>query len=165
MPLSGPLYSHPYVGLAMHMPRRLLPGNNERDKIVVVAEKKAFETTQKLNEFWYTTSQAIVQSTFEVQGRSLQYVQNTFQDGIETLKSNIDASQHWLQMATKTQDQQAPIPSLMESSIEAYKRNVSFLQRTIEHGAETFRSNTEVMHNLAQTLIKKTQEQLETSWS
>jgi len=147
------------------MPRQFLSGNKERDKTVVVAEKKAIETTQKLNQFWYETGQAFVQSTFEVQGRSLLYMKNTFLDGIETLKSNLEASQHWLQTANKLQNQPESIPSLMESGVETYKRNVAFLQRTFEHGVETFRGNSEVMRDLTQTLIKKAQEQQETFWS
>src|SRR2546429_9032303 len=93
---SRVLYSLPYMDLTMHMPRRFLPGNKERDKIVL--EEKTSETTQKLNKFWYETGQAVIQSSFDVQDRSIQYAQNSFIDGIETLKSHIDASQQWLHM-------------------------------------------------------------------
>lgn len=124
-----------------------------------MAEKKASETTQKVNQFWYETGQAVVQSTFDVQDRSLQYVQNSFTDGIETLKSHIEASQHWMQIGNKPQDQQEAMQSLMENGVEAYKRNVAFLQRVTEHGTETFRANAEVARDLTQTLMKRTQDQ------
>jgi len=145
------------MDLTMHMPRRFLPGNKERDKIVL--EEKTSETTQKLNKFWYETGQAVIQSSFDVQDRSIQYAQNSFIDGIETLKSHIDASQQWLHMANKQLEQQEALPSLMESGIEAYKRNVALLQRINERGTETFRTNAEVVRDLAQTVMKKAQDQ------
>src|SRR5215472_15857690 len=109
---SRVLYSFPSMGLTMHMPRRFLPGNKERDKIVIV--EKVSETTQKLNQFWYETGQAVVQSSFEVQGRSIQYAQDSFTAAIDTLKSHIDASQQWLHTANKQFEQQEVSPSLME---------------------------------------------------
>jgi hypothetical protein len=154
---SGVLYSLPYMGLTMHMPRRFLPGNKERDKIVV--EEKVSETTHKLNQFWCETGQAVVQSSFEVQNRSIQYAQNCFTDAVETLKSHIDASQQWMHMANRRNEQQEALPSLMESGIEAYKRNVALLQRITERGTETFRTNAEVVRDLAQTVMKKAQDQ------
>jgi len=132
---------------------------------VVVADKKAFETTHKASQFWADTSQAIVQYTFDVQGRSLQYVQNTFKDGIETFQGNIESFQSWLQTASNPHGQREPIPSFMESSVEAQKRYFSFLQRTVEHGTETVRSNTEGMRNLTQTVMQKLQDQQEMLWS
>jgi hypothetical protein len=154
---SRVLYSLPYMGLTMHMPRRSLPGNKERDKIVIV--EKVSETTQKLNQFWYETGQAVVQSSFDVQNRSIQYAQNSFTAGVETLKSHIDASQQWLHTANKQLEQQEALPSLMESGVEAYKRNVALLQRITEYGTETFRTNAEVVRDLAQTVMKKAQDQ------
>ncbi len=155
----------------MQMPLRLRT-KKERDKIVVVAEKRATETAQKLNEaaqklnqFWYEAGQAVVQSTFEVQGRSLTYVQDTLKDGIETLRSNIEDSEHWFQRANKPNTQQEPVPSILESGVEAYKRNMAFLQRAFEHGIDTFRGNAEIMRDLTQTLIKKAQEQQQAFWS
>lgn len=124
-----------------------------------MAEKKAAETTQKLNQFWYEAGQAVVQSTFDVQNRSLQYMQQSFTDGVETLKGQIEASQHWLQAENRPLDQQEVIPSLMESGVEACKRNLTLLQRVTEHGTETFQSNAEVVRDLTQTLIKKAQDQ------
>src|SRR5258708_1060531 len=169
---SDVLYSHPSAGLTMHMPRGLLSGNKERDKTVPekVMEKEekeikeAFKTMQKLNQSWYETYRTAVQGTFDVQYRAAQYAQSVFMDGIETLKSHIDASQHWFQTANTPRSQQESIPSLVESGMEAYKRNVTFLQRSFDHGVEAFERNTEVMRDLAQTLIKKAQEQQEMLW-
>lgn len=124
-----------------------------------MAEKKASETTQKLNQFWYEAGQAVVQSTFAIQDRSIQYAQNSFADGVETLKNHIEALQPWQKMKNMSPDQQEMIPSLMESGVEASKRNIAFLQRVTEHGTETFRANAEVMRDLVQTLMKDAQEQ------
>jgi len=165
---SEALYSLPYTSLAMHMLRGLLSENKERDKTVPenVMEKDAKETfraMKRLNQSWYETYQTVAQSTFDVQSRSVQYAQSVFKDGLETLKDHIESSQRWLQTANKRQGQE-PVPSLIESGAEAYKRNIIFLQRTVEHGGETFRSNTDVMRDLTQTLIKKAEEQRDMLW-
>ncbi|MBO0789822.1 MAG: hypothetical protein J2P36_02590 [Ktedonobacteraceae bacterium] len=130
-----------------------------------VAEKKAAETAQKLSQFWYEAGQAVVQSTFEVQGRSLQYMQNTFKDGVETLKSHIEASEHLLQRANMSQEQQDSIPSIMESGAETYKRNMNFLQRTFDGWVEVFMGNSELMRDMTQKMIDKAQEQRGMFWS
>jgi hypothetical protein len=95
-----------------------------------------------------------MQSIFAIQDCSLQYAQSSFTDGMETFKSHLETSQHWLQMG----DQQEALPSLMDSGIEMHKRNVALLQRTTEHGAEAFRKNVEVVRDLTQTLMKQTQD-------
>src|SRR5690348_6803675 len=99
--------------------------NKERDKIVAEIDKEAIETMQKLNQIWYETYQIVIESAFDVQRHSVQYVQSVFTDGVETLQSHVDASRHWLQMV-KPQDQQESIPSFVESGVEAYKRNITF---------------------------------------
>ena len=129
----------------------------ERDKIVM--EEKVSETTQKLNQFWSETGQAVVQSSFDVQNRAIQYAQDSLSDVIETLNGHIEASQQWMQMANKSPDQREALPSLMESGVEAYKRNIALLQRITERGTDTFRANAEVVRDLAQTVMKKAQDQ------
>jgi hypothetical protein len=133
---------------------------------VVVAEKKAVETTQNWNKFWYEVGLVMMEGTFEVQGRSLLYMQNTIMDGVETFKSHIEASQNWLQTANKPQEQiqQEAIPSLVGSSVDAYKRNVALWQRTLENGLSTLRGNIEVIRDMNQKVIKKVQEQQENLW-
>lgn len=132
---------------------------------MVVAEKKAVEATQKFNQFLYEAGLAVMQTTFEVQGRSFQYMQNTFMDGIGTFMSHIEGSQPWLQKVAKQQETQEDVYPLLNSGVEAYKRNIEFVQRTFEHGVETFRGNTDVMRDMAQNLMKKAQEQQETFWA
>ena len=114
---------------------------------------------QKLNQSWCETCQAVAQSTFDVQRYSIQCAHSIFTEGVETLKGHIDASRHWLQVVNKDQDKHESIPSFMESGVDAYNRNVTFLQKTFEYGVETFKNNTEIMRDLTQTLIKKAEEQ------
>jgi hypothetical protein len=128
---------------------------------VVVAERKAVETTQNWNKFWYEVGLVVVESTFEVQERSLLYMQNTFMDGVETFKSHIEVSQNWLQMANNPQEQnqQETIPSLIGSGVDAYKRNIALWQRTFENGLSMLRGNIKVMRDVNQKVIQKVQEQ------
>jgi hypothetical protein len=133
---------------------------------VVVAEKKAVETTQNWNKFWYEVGLVVAEGTFEVQRRSLLYMQNTFMDDVETFKSHLEASQNWLQTANKPQEQnqQEAIPSLIGSGVDAYKRNIALWQRTLENGLSTLRGNIEVMRDMNQKVIEKAQEQQEMLW-
>lgn len=165
------LCSLPSTGLTILCYRGLLSANKERDKTVEekVMNKLAEEALgamNRLNKSWYETYQVIAQSAFDVQDRSTQYVQSVLTDGVETLKDHVESSSRWwLRTTDRSQDQQESIPSLMENGIEASKRNALFLQRTLEHGVEAFRSNTETMRALAQTLMKKAQEQQGIWWS
>jgi len=93
----------PTAGPAMLKPRRLLLENQERDKIVL--EKETFGTIQKLNQSWYETCHTVTQSTFDMQGRSAQYVQSVLTDGIETLKGHIEITRRLLSIANKPQEQ------------------------------------------------------------
>ncbi|HET8844527.1 MAG TPA: hypothetical protein VFN35_23865 [Ktedonobacteraceae bacterium] len=123
--------------------------------------KEAFKTIQKLSQSWYEIYQAAAQSAFDVQNSTMQYAQSVFVDGAEACRSHLDA----FQKAAEPGNQQKQLPSLMENGIEAYKRNIIFLRRTLDHGAETFKRNTEIVHDLTQTLMKKAQEQHEIVWS
>jgi len=147
----------------MLKPRRLLLENQERDKIVL--EKEAFGTMQKLNQAWYETCHTVTQSTFDMQGRSVQYVQNVLTDGIETLKGHAEITRHLLSLANKPQEQQDSLQSLMEGSVEVYLRTFSYLQRTVERGGETYRGNAETIRELSEALLKKAQEQQSMLWS
>ena len=153
----------PKAGLAMLMPRRLLSENQERDKIVL--EKETFGAMQKLNQSWYETCHTVAQSTFDMQGRSVQYVQSVLTDGIETLKGHIEITRHLLTIANKPQEQQESVQSLMEGSVEVCLRTVSYVQRTVERGGETYRGNAEAMRELSEELLKKAQEQQSVLWS
>jgi len=148
----------------MLMPRRHLLENQEREKIVL--EKETFGTIQKLHQSWYETCHTVAQSTFDVQGRSAQYVQSVLTDGIETLKGHIEITRHLLSLANKPpQEQQDTIQSFVDGSTEVYLRSITYVQRTVERGGETYRGNTETMRELSEALLRKAQEQQSMLWS
>lgn len=120
---------------------------------------------QKLHQSWYETCQTVAQSTFDVQGRSAQYVQNVLTDGIETLKGHIEIARHLLSMANKPQQQQEQLQAVIEGNTEVYLRSMAYVQRTIEHGGEAYRGNAETMRELSEVLLKKAQEQQSMLWS
>jgi hypothetical protein len=120
---------------------------------------------QKINHSWYETCQTVAQSTFDMQGRAVQYAQNVMIDGIETLKGHLEITRHLLTIASKPQEQQEPLRSFMEGGVEICLRTASYLQRTVERGGETYRGNAETMRELSETLLKKAQEQQSVLWS
>jgi hypothetical protein len=130
-----------------------------------VLEKEAFGTIQRLNQSWYEAWQTVTQSTFDVQGRSVQYVQGVLTDGIEMLKGHIEITRHLLKVVNNPQEQQEAMQSVMEGSIEVSLHTFAYLQRTVERGGETYRSNAEAMRELSDLLLKKAQEQQKMLWS
>jgi len=128
-------------------------------------EKQTFGTIQKLQQSWYETCQTVAQSAFDVQGRSAQYVQNVMTDGIETLKGHIEITRQLLSMANKPQEQQDPLQALIEGGAEVSLRSMSYVQRTVERGGETYRGNAETIRDLSEALLKKAQEHQSTLWS
>jgi hypothetical protein len=142
---------------------RLQLANQERGKIVL--EKEAFGTMQKLNQSWYEACQTVTQSTFDMQGRSVQYVQNVMTDGIETLKGHIEITRHLLNEVSKPQEQQEPMRTFMEGGAEIWLRTAAYWQRAVERGGETYRDNAETMRGLSDTLLKKAREQQSMLWS
>ena len=125
---------------------------------MVVAEKQAFEATHKLSHFWFEMNQTLMRSAFDIQDRSLLYMMDTVTDGIGTMQSNIEASQRWLQTTNKSKGQQEAVPTIVDSGVDMYKRNVDFMRRSFERWGETTRANVGAVHNLTQTWIQKAQE-------
>jgi hypothetical protein len=124
---------------------------------VAVADKQAFETTHKLNQFWFEVNQTFMRSALDIQDRSLLYVLNTVTDGIGTMQSHIEASQRLLQATSKSQAPQESVPSFMSSGMDMYRRNVDFMRRAFERWTETMRANVESMQSFTQTWIQKAQ--------
>ncbi len=124
---------------------------------MVVADKQAFETTHKLNQFWFEVNQTFMRSALDIQDRSLLYVLNTVTDGIGTMQSHIEASQRLLQATSKSKEAQESVPSFMNSGMDMYRRNVDFMRRAFERWTETVRANVESMQNFTQTWIQKAQ--------
>jgi hypothetical protein len=147
----------------MLTPRRLLAENQERDKIVL--EKETFGTLQKLHQSWYDTCHTVAQSSFDVQGRSAQYLQSVMTDGIETLKGHIEITRQLLSMANKPQEQQDPLQAVIQGNAEIYLRSLSYVQRTVERGGEAYRGNAETLRELSESLLRKAQEQQSVLWS
>jgi len=68
-------------------------------------------------------------------------------------------------MANKPQEQQDPLQALIEGGAEVSLRSMSYVQRTVERGGETYRGNAETIRDLSEALLKKAQEQQSTLWS
>jgi len=128
-------------------------------------EKETFGAIQKLHQSWYDTFHTVTQSTFDVQGRSAQYMQNVLTDGIETLKGEIEIARHLLNVASKPQDQQDPLQEFINGGTEVYLRSISYVQRTVERGGEAYRGNAETIREMSESLIRTAQEQQNSFWS
>lgn len=125
-------------------------------------EKEAFQTMQKLGQSLYETYQAAVQSAFEMQNRTAQCTRTVFMDGFETMMGHIDAAPRLFQAAKQTQDQQETMPlSTMEYILDASKRNIAFMQKSINNAIDAFDRNSEIMRDLTQKSMEKTHEQQE----
>ncbi|MBE3557827.1 MAG: hypothetical protein IMW89_01190 [Ktedonobacteraceae bacterium] len=129
-----------------------------------MAENKAYETIQKLNQSVYEANKTLTQSVVAAQERNMRYAQSIFNNSIELLKSHIDASEEFIRAASEQvqqQDKQPLIQAAAEGAIAAQKRNVQFVQSVIDNGVEVAKSHVEAGQALAQALVERSQEQQE----
>jgi len=125
-----------------------------------MANNNFFETTQQLNQPLYEANKAIIESAVATQERTVQLAQTVFENGIEILKSHIEASQSLLQnVSEKAQDPQNVTHAILDSAVAAQKRNVAFAESVLEDSVKVVRSYVTATQELAQTLMQKSQEQ------
>src|SRR6266516_3036286 len=86
-----------------------------------MADNKVNEAAGNLTESLRETNQAIVESTVEAQKRNLAFAQNTFENGIELLKSHADSTRNLIsELAEQSQKQQESFQALVRESWDTY---------------------------------------------
>jgi len=128
-----------------------------------MAKNKANEATGKLTESLRETNQAIVETAVEAQNRNLAFAQNTFENGVELLKSHADSTRHLIsEQLEQPEKQTVDFQELANSAIAAQERNVRYVQSFVQNGTEVLKSHVNSARTLMQILAEQSQKQQET---
>ena len=128
-----------------------------------MAKTKVNETTGKLTESLRETNQAIVETAVEVQNRNLAFAQNTFENGVELLKSHADSTRNLIsEQLEQPEKQTVDFQELANSAIAAQERNVRYVQSFVQNGTEVLKSHVNSARTLMQILAEQSQKQQET---
>ena len=128
-----------------------------------MAKNKANEATGKLTESLRETNQAIVETAVEAQNRNLAFAQNTFENGVELLKSHADSTRNLIsEQLEQPEKQTVDFQELANSAIAAQERNVRYVQSFVQNGTEVLKSHVNSARTLMQILAEQSQKQQET---
>jgi hypothetical protein len=131
-----------------------------------MANKKVNEATWNLAQSLRETSQAITENAVETQKRNMAFAQNTFENGIELLKSHAEGTRSLMsELSEQTGEfrgQSVDFQALTDSAIAAQERNVRYAQSIFENGTEVLKSQVNSTRALWQTLAEQSQKQQET---
>ena len=128
-----------------------------------MAKNKVNEATGKLTESLRETNQAIVETAVEAQNRNLAFAQNTFENGVELLKSHADSTRNLIsEQLEQPEKQTVDFQELANSAIAAQERNVRYVQSFVQNGTEVLKSHVNSARTLMQILAEQSQKQQET---
>lgn len=131
-----------------------------------MAEKKAMEPTENLVESFGETTQIITKGIVAAQERNMQFVQSTFTNAVETLKSHIEASrvlmQELEQQTKKLQEAfQKQVPGwtgsqwmesymdLLRAPFASYQQALDTAEKATRQGLQTFEKAVEDVEKAA----------------
>jgi hypothetical protein len=135
----------------------------KKRKQYTMVDNRVNEATRHLTESIRETNQAIVGSAVEAQKRNLAFAQNTFENGIELLRSHADSTRHLISEQTEQPDKQVvDFQAWANSAIAAQERNVRYAQSIVQNGTDVLKSHIDSSRELLQLLAEQSQRQQET---
>jgi len=109
------------------------------------------------------TNQVVTESAVAAYERNIAFARNTFEDGIEVLKSHAESTRSLVREQAEQwqQKQQIDWQPVFNSAIAAQDRNVHYAQSIVENGAEVLKSHVRSTRDLIQTLAEQSKKQQE----
>ena len=127
-----------------------------------MAENKLNEATRNLTRSLRETNQAITESAVSAQERNMAFAQNTFDNGIELLKSHVESTRALMREEVEQSRSQTPdFQAVVNSAITAQERNLRYAQSIVESEAELLKSHLNATRELWQKLAEQSQKQQE----
>lgn len=127
-----------------------------------MAENKLNEATGNLTRSLRETNQAITESAVSAQERNMAFAQNTFDNGIELLKSHVESTRALMrEEVEQSRSQTADFQAVVNSAITAQERNLRYAQSIVESEAELLKSHLNATRDLWQKLAEQSQKQQE----
>lgn len=127
-----------------------------------MANKKVNEATWNLTQTLRETTQAVTESAVAAQERNVAFAQNTFENGIELLKSHAESTRSLIQEQVKeSQNQNVDFQAAMNAAIAAQERNMRYAQSIVQNGTEVLKSHVNGTRDLVATLAEQSEKQQE----
>ena len=108
-------------------------------------EKKTEETTKDVAEAVRETSQIITKSVIAAQERNMKFVQTTFTNAMEVMKSHVEASRALMHELEQQQEAlQKLVPgmenymAMLRAPLTSYQKALDAAEKSTKHGLETF---------------------------
>ena len=109
-----------------------------------MAEKKPEETTQNVADAVRETSQLMTRSIIEAQERNLQFVQTTFTNAMELMKTHVEATRALIQDLEQQEALQKLVPgiqtplNMLRGPLSTYQKTLDTVEKSIQQGLDTF---------------------------
>jgi len=133
-----------------------------KEKEQTMAENKLNEATGNLTQSLRETNQTITESAVAAQERNIAFAQNTFDNGIELLKSHVESTRALMrEEVEQSRSQTADFQAVVNSAIAAQERNLHYAQSIVESEAELLKSHLNATRELWQKLAEQSQKQQE----
>lgn len=120
------------------------------------------EATWNLSNAVREANQAIANSAVAAQERNMKFLQSTFENGVEVLKSHAESTRTLMdELVQEPSKDRAIFQSVADSAVAAQERNVRYAQSLVQNGTEVLKSHAEDTRALMQTLAEQSQKQQE----
>lgn len=120
------------------------------------------EATWNLSNAVREANQAIANSAVAAQERNMKFLQSTFENGVEVLKSHAESTRTLMdELVQEPSKDRAIFQSVADNAVAAQERNVRYAQSLVQNGTEVLKSHAEDTRALMQTLAEQSQKQQE----
>lgn len=127
-----------------------------------MAKYKINEAVETATTATREASLAVIDSTVAIQERNMEFVQSSFEKGIEVLKKHAEEAGTLVQQIMKQPtEQQRGYLAVIDSIFAAQERNMKFAQSIFMSWMEVLKGNTETTYTLTQELEQQAMKQYE----
>ena len=139
------------------------PSAIEERKETIMVDNRITEATCNLLNSLRETNKALANSAVEAQQRNVAFAQSVLENGIEVLKSHAESTrtltQQFLEQARKRPDWQEGFQTVVENTVTAQQRTLTFAQSVFENGIEVLKSQVAGTRTLMQELEQQAHKQ------
>jgi hypothetical protein len=119
--------------------------HSKRIRSQTMPEKKTEETTTDVADAVRETTQLMTKSIMAAQERNLKFVQTTFTNALEVMKSHVEATRALMQELEQQQEAlQKLVPgmetsmSMLRAPLSSYQKELEAVEKSTQQGLETF---------------------------
>jgi len=129
-----------------------------------MADYKVNDAALNIAQSVRDAGQAVTESTVAAYERNVGFVQSTFENGVEVLKSHAESARSLLREQSERAQDKQPVDAqaLLNTAIAAQERNMHYAQTTFENSVELWKNHVRGTRSLLDKLAEQGQHQQET---